>query len=35
MLDLERLQELDRALAALTAKKSNHGNDLPREVKAA
>jgi hypothetical protein len=35
MLDLDRLQELDRARAALMAKKSAHGNDLPREVKTA
>jgi hypothetical protein len=35
MLDLDRLQEIDRALAALMAKKANHGNDMPREVNAA
>jgi hypothetical protein len=35
MLDLDRLQDFDRALTALDQKKKNQGNTLQREAKAA
>lgn len=35
MLDLDRLQEIDRALTALDQKKQSQGKTLQREAKAA